>query len=72
MCNFTSDNFPKDQSRPSEAPQAAIGTERCGQDGLRGGQALQLGQTWEVATWEKAFEKVSNILCTALVERIIT
>ena len=45
--------LPKGQVRPSEAPQAAIETERCGQDGL-GGRALRLVQTWEVAAWEIA------------------
>ena len=41
MCNFPSGNFPK--VRPSEAPQATMGAERCGKDGL-GGQAPRLEQ----------------------------
>ena len=76
--DFTSDNFPignfpnvqfskqqlsKGMIRPSEAPQAAMGAERFGLDGLGakcrdqnrlGGRALQLGQTWKVAAWEIA------------------
>ena len=55
--------LPKGYVRPSQAPQAAMGTERWDQDGLGGraprleqtwGRALRLGQTWEVAAWEIA------------------
>ena len=65
---FPNVQFPKRQLfkvqvRPSEAPQASMAAEPCGQDRLgyraprlehAGGRALQLGETWEVAAWEIA------------------
>ena len=64
--NFPNVQYPKGQVRPSKAPQAAIGAECCGQDGIEvlapqleqaRGRALWLGQTWE-----NVFGKLPNIL----------
>ena len=65
--NFPNVQFPKrqlpnGQVRPSEAPQAAMRTKRCDQEGLgwpsdaagesQGGRALRSEQAWEVAACE--------------------
>ena len=54
-CAIPKLRLPKGQVRPSEEPQAAMGAECCGQDGLGGralrlkqaGRALRLGKTWD-------------------------
>ena len=78
MCNFQSGNFPnvqfpkrqlpKGQVKPSEAPQAAMGAKRYGQDGL-----VRMG--WEVATWENTLGKLplgKNSLGNYLTSNLIT
>ena len=81
MGDFTSENFsnvkfpkwrlPKGQVRPSQAPQAAMGSERCSQDGLWVRKlrlkevtlTLRLEKSQEIAEFGVATGKITSVSC---------